>query len=108
MGTATRRWISFARLRTLLWILYGLFPVLLGIVAIMDRHPDRYRTKVIIALAYFVPLAIIQSALPFCPCPHCGKPFFGGWRSDAFLRFFTTKNRRCLNCGTPWPNDQDR
>jgi len=108
MGTPTMRRISFARLRTLLWILYGLFPVLLGTVAIMDRHPELYRTKVIIALAYFVPLAIFQSALPFWPCPHCGKAFFGGWRSDAFLRFFTTKNRRCQNCGRPWLPDSDR
>jgi len=108
MGTPTMRRISFARLRTLLWILYGLFPVLLGTVAIMDRHPELYRTKVIIALAYFVPLAIFQSALPFWPCPHCSKAFFGGWRSDAFLRFFTTKNRRCQNCGRPWLPDSDR
>ena len=108
MKTTTTPWARFSRVRGFLWVLYGLFPIAIGAVAVMDQHPNLYRTKVTLALGYFAALAILQSALPFWPCPHCGKAFFGGWRSDAFLRFFVTKGRKCANCGLPWRDGSER
>jgi hypothetical protein len=99
---------NFARLRMFLWILYGLwvFAILpLAIVAITleTQQPHLYRIVGIFVITNLLASGALQWILAFWPCPHCGRAFFGGWRSDASLRFFTINDRRCVNCGSAWP-----
>ena len=100
--TANDSWRRFARVRTWLWILYGGFPILVGLVAVIDKHPDCYSIKAVIALIYVGLALALWFKMSFWPCPHCGKPFFGGWHMPYGVRFFTITDRKCAHCGLLW------
>ena len=91
-------------MRGSLWILYGGFPLLVGLVVVMDRRPDWYSLKAVIALLYLGHIVFLQFRLSSWPCPHCGQPFFGGWNLAHAVRFFTIAERKCAHCGLRWHN----
>src|SRR6266849_5174597 len=93
---------SFRRTQVWLGVLYALFPILILVIALMDRRPALYSLKAAIALVYITAVVVIQFTLGFWPCPHCGKPYFGGWKMPATLRWFSRSNRPCAHCGLAW------
>src|SRR2546425_663201 len=90
------------RIPVWLGVLYGFFPILILCVALMDRRPALYALKGLIVLLYIAAVVSIQLTLGFWPCPHCGKPFFGGWRMPATVKWFSRSNRTCAHCGLAW------
>jgi hypothetical protein len=95
----------FDRIQIWLGVLYALFPILLLALALTDRSAPPYLLTVGVVLVYLTAVVSIQFTLGFWPCPHCGKPFFGGWRMPAMIRWFSRANRSCANCGSPWRRD---
>jgi hypothetical protein len=100
--SANESWHRFSRTRTWLWVLYGGLPILVGLMAVMDKHPARYSIKAAIALVYLTLVIALQFKISFWPCPHCGSAFFGGWRMPYSVKFFTVTDRKCMHCGLLW------
>jgi hypothetical protein len=99
---ANESWLRFSRVRAWLWILYGGFPLLVGFVAVVDKHPAWYSIKAAIALTYIGLAIALRFKIAFWPCPHCGRAFFGGWHMPYSVTFFTITNRKCVHCGLQW------
>jgi predicted RNA-binding Zn-ribbon protein involved in translation (DUF1610 family) len=89
-------------MRRSLWVLYAGFPLLVGLVAVMDKRSDWYSIKAVVALLYLGLIVALQFKLSSWPCPHCGRAFFGGWNLAHAVRFFTIAERKCAHCGLRW------
>ncbi len=100
--TAKESFQRFSRLRSWLWVLYGVLPSLVGVLAFMESRAAPRSTGVVIVLGYLGLVVALQFRLAFWSCPRCGKAFWGGWRAPAGERFFTVANRKCKQCGLPW------
>ncbi len=100
--SANESWNRFARRRAALWMLYGVLPLTVALVALLDVQPSWNAIKVALAAVYLAFVVTLQLRLSFWPCPHCGSPFFGGWRMPYAVRFFDVADRVCAHCGLHW------
>jgi hypothetical protein len=100
MTTNEKAWTRFVRLRTSLGVLYAAFPIIIVVVAVLDRHPPLYYLRAAVALGYLGAVVLTQSRLNSWPCPRCGRHYFGGWRAAYNpLVWFSLSSRKCVHCG---------
>jgi hypothetical protein len=92
---------GFACVQIWLGVLYGILPLML-LIAALSQHSDYYPLTAVAAVVCLMAIVALQLTLSFWPCPSCGKPYFGGWRVPAELRWFSRGKQVCANCGKRW------